>query len=786
MSSPHNAGEQTPLLGSTPTDPTVHHDQWEFAGWGSVANLQVPEARKRRVRTLSMPPVTTAPTAAINAVPEEHPDDPAASLGGDDEKPHVKLDEYRATAISGNDISSSVLYVVGRCFVFAGRLAPFSLSAVILLLYLFRNIYTEVVTALPLNGGAFNALLNTTTKLLAAMAGGLTLLSYAATAVVSANSAASYLNALSSDLNVYLFTIIILAIFCCVTLLGMTESANVAITMFIFHLLTLVMLAIACMIYVFSVPEILQTNWLYSSPIKNPFEDFYFGFCAALLGVSGFESSANFIEEQAPGVFAKTLTYMWAVVAIVNPLMGLLAMSVLPMGAILQDSNSLLAQMGAVSAGRWLMAWVTVDATIVLCGAVLTGYVGVTGLANRMTLDRCLPQFFLSRNPWRGTLHWIIIGFFLLTTSLFVIVNGNVSILDGVYAIAFLCVMALFSIGNMVLKYKRNRLPRETRASWWTVIIAFFAVIAGAVGTIISDIDNLIYFLIYFAVTAALILSMLQRGFLLKLCLYFISSSFLRRYFSNWIKDQLHELKQISCIFFAKTGDVSVINKAILYVRDNELTSKIRIVHLYSDASLRSTSDIDGLPDPAKPYPLNAFPHAMDPAQPLLDEDSDASSFASSSVPCIETGDLPLSAKTPTIDSDSDLSLNESTSDDDDADLDLDNPLDQALAAQLDIPVKAVAPSPKLISTKKFDPTAAAVDPVKMREQLVKDVLFLDRMYPKIRIDLVLVNGEFNPRSIKYISEQLGVPPNFMFLTAPGDRFPYNLGDLHGVRLITH
>ncbi|GIT28445.1 MAG: hypothetical protein Ct9H300mP1_04910 [Planctomycetaceae bacterium] len=31
----------------------------------------------------------------------------------------------------------------------------------------------------------------------------------------------------------------------------------------------------------------------------------FFGFCAAMLGISGFESSANFVEEQEPGSFPR-------------------------------------------------------------------------------------------------------------------------------------------------------------------------------------------------------------------------------------------------------------------------------------------------------------------------------------------------------------------------------------------------------------------------------------------------------------------------------------------------
>jgi amino acid transporter len=55
---------------------------------------------------------------------------------------------------------------------------------VVLALYFFRNIYAEVGLALPLNGGAYNVLLNCTSKFIASLAACLTLVSYIATAVV--------------------------------------------------------------------------------------------------------------------------------------------------------------------------------------------------------------------------------------------------------------------------------------------------------------------------------------------------------------------------------------------------------------------------------------------------------------------------------------------------------------------------------------------------------------------------------------------------------------------------
>ncbi len=65
------------------------------------------------------------------------------------------LGEFASTAICGNDITSSCLYVSAISIGVAGCLAPLTLILVAGLLFLFRRIYAEVVGALPLNGGAY-------------------------------------------------------------------------------------------------------------------------------------------------------------------------------------------------------------------------------------------------------------------------------------------------------------------------------------------------------------------------------------------------------------------------------------------------------------------------------------------------------------------------------------------------------------------------------------------------------------------------------------------------------
>lgn len=75
-------------------------------------------------------------------------------------------------------------------------------------------------------------------------------------------------------------------------------------------------------------------------------------------------------------------------------------------------------------------------------------------------MDRCLPGFLLNQNRFRKTNHYIIIGFFLVASSLYIMLGGNVSTLSGVYTVSFLSVMTLFALGSMLLKWKRPALPR--------------------------------------------------------------------------------------------------------------------------------------------------------------------------------------------------------------------------------------------------------------------------------------------------------------------------------------
>lgn len=115
------------------------------------------------------------------------------------------------------------------------------------------QIYGEVVSALPLNGGAYNALLNTTSKSTASVAACLAILAYIATGVVSGTEACHYLKRVLPGMNVYWATIGLLFVFAVLCFMGLTESAVVALIIFVMHLITLTVLCVISAVFAFQV-----------------------------------------------------------------------------------------------------------------------------------------------------------------------------------------------------------------------------------------------------------------------------------------------------------------------------------------------------------------------------------------------------------------------------------------------------------------------------------------------------------------------------------------------------
>lgn len=72
----------------------------------------------------------------------------------------------------------------------------------------------------------------------------------------------------------------------------------------------------------------------------------------------------------------------------------------------------------------------------------------------------------------------------------------------------------------------------------------------------------------------------------------------------------------------------------------------------------------------------------------------------------------------------------------------------------------------------------------KMRDDFAASVRILDKIYPKIMVNCLLIKGHFCPDSIDRLSYETRIAKNRMFLACPN--VLENFSSYGGVRIITH
>jgi hypothetical protein len=336
---------------------------------------------------------------------------------------------------------------------------------------------------------------------------------------------------------------------------------------------------------------------------------------------------------------------MWMGVVLFNPLLSLISFAALEVDEIYKHKDTVLAKTAQVI-GHWvqtqlhfpehfvfgpiLSTIVSLDAFVVLAAALLTGYVGINGLIRRMSMDRCLPQFFLIQNPWTGTDSFILVGFFILCVSQVIILDSNVEALGGVYCYAFLTVMTIFAFGNILLKVKRPGLPREVNTSWVESVLGLVAVVLALMGNILGKPELLTYFFVYFLIVGVLVLMMFQRVRILRLIYKLLKpkkkgggeadDSFWdndndrtsedhplldaedptrprkKQSCLSAISTALKGVQDVTFVFFCKHDDLHMLNKAMLYIQQNEQTNKIIVIH----CSHNTETDVHALTEHVK------------------------------------------------------------------------------------------------------------------------------------------------------------------------------------------
>jgi hypothetical protein len=242
---------------------------------------------------------------------------------------------------------------------------------------------------------------------------------------------------------------------------------------------------------------------------------------------------------------------------------------------------------------------------------------------------------------------------------------ADVDTLINVHALCFSLLLFFLLVGDVLLKTKRSQLPRQVIARKWVLALAFLLVITYFVCMLYRDTSLLLVFLAYFSIAAVLVFSYMNIFRALT-----VFEAFLRYVLSpcavgckrrilSVVRQQVEVVSQRQILFFVKKDIVSVMNKAVLYIQNNEDVTWIKFVHVFEVE--------EEIPD-------------------------------------------------------------------------------------------------------------------KLREH----VRMLDLAYPNHRIDLLLVQGTFNPETLEALSQHLNLPKHQMFIACPNKESPFDVGTLGGVRMITH
>ena len=223
---------------------------------------------------------------------------------------------------------------------------------------------------------------------------------------------------------------------------------------------------------------------------------------------------------------------------------------------------------------------------------VLTGVISTCGFIERLSRDQLLPEIFLRRLKVTNAPYVCVIVFAIIGLAMFAMVDANLTILSNQFAMTFLLVMGLFALSNISLKFNRDRLVRQPRASLPIVLLALIIVLAAIAGNIAMSPPMVGYFAVFFLIATVGMTYTAFHG-KLAIALYWIYDrnpklhSWRRtKHWSFKLSDRIQKSRERPTVFFAKTDAVSqaarilinlkisILNEAIRRIKECESTSK--------------------------------------------------------------------------------------------------------------------------------------------------------------------------------------------------------------------
>jgi len=336
--------------------------------------------------------------------------------------------------------------------------------------------------------------------------------------------------------------------------------------------------------------SLLKDNWATGrsiSPSHGVVRQIFNGFCIGVLGLTGFECIPSYVSNFKPGIFPFVLRNLHYPAILLNVLSMIFLLALVPFETILQGNN-VLSVLAEVAAGKWMRIWLVVDAMIVLCGGVLTGVLGACELAERLARDMLLPRAFLRRLV-TGAPFVSITSFLVFNCIIYASSGFNLVIISKMFSFVWLIVMTLFPLSALLLKFNRGRLPRNRRVPISIVFLTFGVVFTAIGGNVAIDPSIVGYAAAYFLAIVGIFSITMRKVSVVRWIFWLYDQSPLlhttpgTKGWGDVMTAAVKQMRRQSVCLLINTDEINHLFHKALYVKQNEETSCLKLVHFYEE-----------------------------------------------------------------------------------------------------------------------------------------------------------------------------------------------------------
>lgn len=369
-----------------------------------------------------------------------------------------------AWAVVFCDIGTSVYYVPGILYHQVGNLAPYFVGLTTIGFILLAQKYTEVSWRNRAGGGVVTVARKAFGPWWGAFGGILITIDYFLTSAISSVSGFHYLSSAVPAIlpHVVWLSCVGLALLCVLNIIGVRESASVALWMALLSLVTNLLVIVVCAV------QLEPGTWgrLIEEATRFrslPLRSILVGFAGSWLAFSGLESISQLsptLREPVRKTVRNAMLAVVATVVVTSPLLTALSVAVLPPEMKAVGTETFISDLGGLKGGFLVRIAVVMSASALLLFAANTAMIGGYHVFLALAKDRFFPRIFAKRNEVFSTPHWAIIITTAVPIFVILFVHGQLNTLGDMYSFGLLGAFTFTSIGLDVIRWReRSRGP---------------------------------------------------------------------------------------------------------------------------------------------------------------------------------------------------------------------------------------------------------------------------------------------------------------------------------------